>query len=144
MRRIQPDEIHINLPTRPPAETWVQVPGKESVARAMAILGDTASVVSPAEGSFDLGGHESVADAIIAIITRHPMDEKELEHTLEELTPGRVREALLDLEASGRAQVVERFGTRFWSAAPSHYPDEIRSRATEPDCHRGASRSRKA
>ena len=24
LHRIQPDEVHINLPTRPPAETWVR------------------------------------------------------------------------------------------------------------------------
>jgi len=132
LRRIQPDEVHINLPTRPPAETWVREPEEEGLMRARAILGDIATVVHPAEGSFDLSGCDTVVEAIIGIITRHPMRQEELERTLARWTPGKVREALADLEASGGAQVVERYGVRFWSAAPSHYPDEVHSLAAAP------------
>jgi len=120
------------LPTRPPAETWVREPEEEGLMRARAILGDIATVVHPAEGSFDLSGCDTVVEAIIGIITRHPMRQEELERTLARWTPGKVREALADLEASGGAQVVERYGVRFWSAAPSHYPDEVHSLAAAP------------
>ena len=72
LHRIQPDEVHINLPTRPPAETWVQPANEDGLMRARAILGDIATVVHPVEGSFDLSGYDSVVDAVIAIITRHP------------------------------------------------------------------------
>jgi len=50
------------------------------------------------------------------------MRQEELERALDRWFPGQVRQALLELESSGRAQVVERFGVRFWSAATSHYP----------------------
>jgi wyosine [tRNA(Phe)-imidazoG37] synthetase (radical SAM superfamily) len=123
--RIQPDEVHLNLPTRPPAETWVQPPDEEGLMRALAILGEIAHVVHPAEGSFDLSGFENAVDAIVSIITRHPMNESELRHTLEKWTPGQVNEALEELAASGRAQVVERYGTRFWSSSPAHYPEKV-------------------
>ncbi|MCB8920313.1 MAG: radical SAM protein [Ardenticatenaceae bacterium] len=132
LRRIQPDEVHINLPTRPPAETWVQEPDEDGLLRARVILGDIATVVHPAAGEFDLGGFETAVDAIIAIITRHPMRQEELEQALARWTPGHVREALRDLAASGQAQVIERYGMRFWSAAPSHYPDETHSLAAAP------------
>jgi wyosine [tRNA(Phe)-imidazoG37] synthetase (radical SAM superfamily) len=122
LEQVQPDEVHINLPTRPPAETWVQPPDEEGLMRALAILGEIAHVVHPAEGSFDLSGFEKVVDAIISIITRHPMNEAELRHTLEKWTPGQVDKALEELSSSGHAQVVERYGTRFWSASPAHYP----------------------
>jgi wyosine [tRNA(Phe)-imidazoG37] synthetase (radical SAM superfamily) len=132
LKRIQPDAVHINLPTRPPAETWVQPPTDESLMQAMAILGNVAEVVHPAEGSFDLSGYDSPIDAVIGIITRHPMRQEELERTLGRWAPGQVSQALADLAASGRAQVVERYGVRFWSAAPSRYPDEAQSRRTMP------------
>lgn len=132
LRRIQPDEVHINLPTRPPAETWVRPTNEEGLMRARAILGNIATVVHPAEGSFDLSGYETAVEAIIGIITRHPMREEELERTLDRWAPGRVREVLADLEASDQAQVVERYGMRFWSAAPSRYPDEAHSLAAAP------------
>jgi wyosine [tRNA(Phe)-imidazoG37] synthetase (radical SAM superfamily) len=125
LEQIQPDEVHINLPTRPPAETWVQPPDEEGLMRALAILGKIARVVHPAEGSFDLSGSDNVVDAIVAIITRHPMNEIELHHTLEKWTPGQVDTALEQLSSSGRAQVVERYGTRFWSASPARYPEKV-------------------
>jgi wyosine [tRNA(Phe)-imidazoG37] synthetase (radical SAM superfamily) len=132
LERIKPDAVHINLPTRPPAETWVQPPTDESLMQAMAILGNVAEVVHPAEGSFDLSGYDDPVDAIIMIITRHPMRQEELERSLERWSPGQVSQALADLTASGRAQVVERYGVRFWSAAPSYYPEEAQSRRTIP------------
>jgi wyosine [tRNA(Phe)-imidazoG37] synthetase (radical SAM superfamily) len=124
LEQIHPDEVHINLPTRPPVETWVQPPDEEGLIRALAFLGNVAHVVHPAEGSFDLSGSESVVDAIIGIITRHPMREDELERALEKWTPGQVASALEELAASGQAQVVERYGYRFWSASPARYPEK--------------------
>jgi len=62
-------------------------------------------------------------DAIVAIITRHPMRQEQLEETLARWTPGKVRRALADLEAGGQAQIIDRYGIRFWSAAPAHFPE---------------------
>jgi wyosine [tRNA(Phe)-imidazoG37] synthetase (radical SAM superfamily) len=124
MERIRPDEVHINLPTRPPAEPWVQPPDEDGLMRALAILGEVARVVHPAGGSFDLSGSENVVEAILGIITRHPMSEDELRRAIEKWNPGQADITLSALVASGRAQVVERYGARFWSASPAHYPAE--------------------
>ena len=123
LKRIQPDEVHILQPTRPPAETWVQPSDEEGLLRARAILGDIARVIHPASGSFDLGSAESVVEAVIGIINRHPMRENELIETLKRFSPGEVVIALAELENSGRAQVVERYGIRFWSASSAYYPE---------------------
>lgn len=122
LRQIEPDQVHINLPIRPPAETWVQLPDDEGVMRATAILGNSAHVVQSIEGPFDFGDGEHLADAIVGIITRHPLREEELRRALAKWPPGQVEEALTELAASGRAQLIERYGTRFWSAAESYYP----------------------
>jgi wyosine [tRNA(Phe)-imidazoG37] synthetase (radical SAM superfamily) len=142
MHRIRPDAVHINLPTRPPVETWVQLPTNESLMQAMAILGNVAEVVHPAEGSFDLSGYDNIVDAVIGIITRHPMRQEELENTLSRWSPGMVNQALADLTASGRAQIVERYGVRFWSAAPSRYPGEAQSLRAMPGRHRRTEKQR--
>jgi hypothetical protein len=84
-----------------------------------------------------LSGYETAVDAIIAIITRHPMRQEELEQTLARWTPDRVQEALYELEAGGRAQVVARYGAQFWSAAPARYPDEAHSLSAAPGRQRG-------
>jgi wyosine [tRNA(Phe)-imidazoG37] synthetase (radical SAM superfamily) len=132
LRNIRPDEVHINLPTRPPVETWVQSPDEEGLLRARAILGDIANVVHPVSGTFDLSGFDSLVEAVIGIITRHPMREDELLRTLAYWSPDKVRSTLYELHNSNQAQVIERYGTRFWSAATSHFPDDKKSQATAP------------
>lgn len=76
--------------------------------RARAILGDRAKVVLEAYGEFDLSTAESATEAILAIITRHPMAEEDLLETLD---------ALSDLAESGEPRVIERYGKKFWSTA---------------------------
>ena len=49
----------------------------------MEILGDAARVAHPIDGTFDLSDYNSVVDAIISIITCHPMREGELVRALE-------------------------------------------------------------
>jgi wyosine [tRNA(Phe)-imidazoG37] synthetase (radical SAM superfamily) len=122
LKHIQPDEVHILQPTRPPVETWVQPSDEEGLLRACAILSDIAKVIHPASGSFDLSGTESLVDAVVGIITRHPMREDELIETLKHFSPGEVTATMAGLEKSGQAQVVERYGIRFWSASPAYYP----------------------
>jgi wyosine [tRNA(Phe)-imidazoG37] synthetase (radical SAM superfamily) len=132
--RIEPDEVHINLPVRPPTETWVRSPDEESLRRALAVVGYTAHIVPPVDGTFDLSGDQSIVDAVVGIITRHPMRQEELEEALSKWTSGQVGQALAELEAGGRAKVVERNGIRYWSAEPAHYPDNLTSSRTSPDC----------
>ena len=100
--------------------------------RARAILGEIARVVHPASGAFDLSGCENLVDAVIGIITRHPMSEGELKESLQRWPTEEVLAVLADLESSGRAQMVERYGSRFWSAAPSIYPGDAASVRTKP------------
>ncbi len=129
---IRPDRIHLNLPTRPPAETWVQPPDREALLQASAILGKTAKIVLPAMGEFDLSGRENVVEAILAIVARHPMRQRELERALNLWSPGEVEHALAELASSGQAQIVERYGERFWTASPAHFPEVAQSQRTHP------------
>lgn len=122
LQGIQPDEVHLLQPERPPVETWVQPPDEDGMLRARAILGDIARVIHPASGAFDLNGSESLVDAVVGIITRHPMREDELVDALKHFSPHEVTATLFELEDSGKAQVVERLGARFWSASPAQYP----------------------
>jgi len=129
LRYIGPDEVHITLPTRPPAESWVTPAAQEGLMRATAILGDGARLVHPSEGSVDLSGYDSVAEAVLGVITRHPMRQEELTRALERWTPEAVADALGELESSGRATVVSRHGHRFWTATEARYVNTPRRRS---------------
>jgi wyosine [tRNA(Phe)-imidazoG37] synthetase (radical SAM superfamily) len=126
LARIRPDQIHLNVPSRPPVEPWVHPPDRALVQRAAELLACVAPVRTPtaATGAFDLGPGEDVAGAIAAILQRHPMSEQEIMGTLAHRTPEHVREALMQLERGRQAQVVVRNGTSFWVAAAAHFPDE--------------------
>jgi wyosine [tRNA(Phe)-imidazoG37] synthetase (radical SAM superfamily) len=124
LEQIKPDEVHIVKPDRPPVETWVRPPDEEGLLRARAILGGVAKIIHPAMGTFDLSGEEDLLDAIVGIITRHPMQESELIDVLEAWSPNDVSQTLTDLRTSGKAQIVERQGIRFWRAAEAFFPQE--------------------
>lgn len=131
LRRVEPDEIHINLPIRPPAEPWVEPAGEEEVGRALAILGDVARAVHPTHGLVDLSGEGDVVDAVVEVITRHPVSEEELQRALERQAPGRVGEILAHLEEDPRARHTHRYGHTFWTVAGSHFA-EPRGYAAHP------------
>ncbi len=119
--RIEPDEIHISLPTRPPVEPWVGPPQRQAVLRALNILGDSARVIPPTERDFEFTVDDDIVEAVLRIVTRHPMSQEELERALARWSPGSVREALTELEADGRVQVIGRLGSRFWSTTSADY-----------------------
>jgi len=121
LQRIRPDQVQINVPIRPPAESWVEIPDHEGLMRAMAILGEGTTLMLPYEGTFDLSGYDSAVEAVLAIIRRHPMREERLMETLARFAPGEVREALRQLQTSGQAQRLEYRGQVFWSYAGGRY-----------------------
>lgn len=121
---IRPDQIHLTLPVRPPAEPWVQPADEAGLQRALKILGRTAQVVRPASGAVDLSGSASLPEAILGVITRHPLREADLQRALGCWTPEQIRGALSELAASGRAQIVTRYGERFWCAAAARFAVE--------------------
>jgi wyosine [tRNA(Phe)-imidazoG37] synthetase (radical SAM superfamily) len=121
LERIQPDQVHLSLPIRPPAESWVQPTDEEGLLCAQAILGEVAQVLSPVQGEFDLQGFDNISEAVLSIITRHPMREDELIVTLQRWPDKDVHQILQNLLESGRAQIVKRYGVRFWSASGTKY-----------------------
>ena len=124
LEQVEPDEIHISTPTRPPAEPWVEPPCRGDLERASSIFGSVAKVLSPITVEVNSGVKGDLEDVVLTIVSRHPLQEVELVRTLEHLVPGRVLETLSTLANSKKIQVVERFGKRFWCAAGTQFPDQ--------------------
>lgn len=87
LREVKPDTVHIVLPTRPSTEPGVGLPEETGVARARLILSGVAQVVCPAKGSMSLKNTQDVIETVSAITMRHPVQERELRHALDELVP---------------------------------------------------------
>jgi wyosine [tRNA(Phe)-imidazoG37] synthetase (radical SAM superfamily) len=119
--KIDPDEVHLMLPTRPPAERWVRPPDAARLRRAQTILGSTSRLVPAFEEPCAPRNGEDLMGAALGSISRHPMNLRQLEAALSPWTPTQVREALDQLEARGKIQRVWRFDELFWCPAPSSY-----------------------
>jgi len=122
LRRIQPDEVQINVPTRPPAEAWVWPPERSQLDRAVSILGGVSPVVVAGAGGRALRLVAESADHLVGIIRRHPLRQDEVLSALEGWSQPWAQEALAELAASDEVTTVDRLGTRFWCSADARFP----------------------
>jgi wyosine [tRNA(Phe)-imidazoG37] synthetase (radical SAM superfamily) len=132
LRRIRPDQVHLNVPVRPPAEGWVELPNNEGLIQAMMVLEKVAPIVTPAEGTFGLAKQLPVVDAIVETIRRHPMRETELIETLGRFAkqPDQVKATLEALEASGQARRHVYQGQVFWEYAGGRFAATTKQKGT--------------
>jgi wyosine [tRNA(Phe)-imidazoG37] synthetase (radical SAM superfamily) len=124
LERVDPDEIHISTPTRPPAEQWVELPSRGGLERASAVFGSIAKVLQPIEVNVKSGLDGELEEAVLRIVSRHPLQEIEVIRSLEHWVPGRVLETLTALTDSGKIKFIERYGKRFWCSADTQFPDQ--------------------
>jgi len=115
VRRIEPDEVHLNLPVRPPAESWVEGTNEDGLIRAMNILGQVATVVPPEGGNLVLKDGVPPVEAVLAIIPRHPLRESELIEALENSSRDRVAAVLESLAEHPDARRRVYRGETFWT-----------------------------
>ena len=121
---IRPDEVHISLPERPPAEPWVRPGDMDSITRASAILGEVSKVLHPGEGILALDDPANALEKIFGVIGRHPLSEAQLLRALAGLIPYEKEEVLREMESSGRAKRILRYGCAFWVSASARFPDD--------------------
>ena len=116
LEKIEPDRIYINVPIRPPAESWAVPPDTEAITLAHAILGDGNVVDIAAEetGEFSIEGFANPKDAILAIIRRHPMREEQVIETLKKFGVKDIHDDLKRLEESGKIKKVKYREKVFW------------------------------
>ena len=99
----------------------------------MAILGEVAPIVTPAEGTFELVKDMPVVDTIIDIIRRHPMREAKLVETLTRYAdkPDEVLTTLELLAASGQARRHIYRGRVFWEYAGGRFAATLKDSRNE-------------
>jgi len=117
LKQINPDMVHLVLPTRPAPEKEIRLPSDERIERAIAILSEAATVVNPLKGNMDLRNAPDKLEAITAIVSRHPVQQRELHKAIADCFPAESEKAdtiMQELFASERFNRVEHNGEPYW------------------------------
>ncbi|MHA1276821.1 MAG: radical SAM protein [Candidatus Helarchaeota archaeon] len=100
---IKPDRVHINVPIRPPAESWVKIPSEEGLSRIKTTFKDVFEIVLPEFGEFRIMS-ESIKDIkqeLVQIIKRHPMHFTQIQELLKKKGVDKTQMIVKSLEESG-------------------------------------------
>ncbi len=122
---IGPDEVHLCLPTRPPAESWVKPPRADRVMAGFARFRGRSHGKIPRDvaGPADVWLSGDLGEVIPGIVARHPMTAQELARTLNVRNLADLRRWLTALRSSGELRCVRRFERDFWTVSLARYRD---------------------
>ncbi len=113
LARVGPDEVHLNVPVRPPGESWVWPPLPDRLERAREILGATAHTLAPPVEEVASLLEVTPEEAVLSLVQRHPMTLSEVQAVLRRWPPEEVNQAVASLEELGRLSTVRRLGRCF-------------------------------
>ena len=77
---IKPERIDINVPIRPPAEKWVEIPDKTIISLLNEVFGKYRDITFPEMGKFGLYS-EDFKKELLNILERHPMRQEQIIET---------------------------------------------------------------
>lgn len=128
---IEPDEVHINVPFRAPAESWVRVPASDTLRRAREIIGSHARLIEPAPADFE-APRASVLDSLAEVVARHPLPDEEVRAIFAACGED-PDTAVRELANNTRISRVERQGRWFWCPSRGPYADRKAGHRQEPE-----------
>jgi len=85
LKEIKPDICYISIPTRPPAEKWVEVPSSENINMAYQIFKNKNLNIEilTGIGGYNFGFTGKVENDILSTTSVHPMTEEQVKKLLE-------------------------------------------------------------
>ncbi|MEI6846858.1 MAG: radical SAM protein [Chlorobiaceae bacterium] len=116
-KEISPDMVHLVLPTRPSPQQEVHLPSAERIQRAISILSEVVTVIDPVKGCMNLQSAPDLLQAVTAIASRHPVQQRELQKALDDCFPndsGKVSKVMDEMLETGIFKIVEHGGDIYW------------------------------
>jgi wyosine [tRNA(Phe)-imidazoG37] synthetase (radical SAM superfamily) len=77
---IQPDRIDVNVPIRPPTESWVEIPDQDVIPILNDVFGDYNNINFPEQGDFSILGSNFEIE-LKTLLERHPMRQEQILET---------------------------------------------------------------
>jgi len=115
IKEVKPDRIYINTPIRPPSDTKVSPPTRESLQLALQIIEGAIDLSSP-EG-LEFPANQDPISQILTIAANHPLREDQAIHILrKKVSPLEAVKILDGLVAEGRLEKMRHVDTSFYRA----------------------------
>ncbi len=114
---INPDRVYVNVPIRPPTESWVKIPSDTSLELANEILKPYKDISKPETGDFSLYSDDFESE-LLAIISRHPLREDQIYKTFSKLKNEDIDTKLAELLNNKKIKKVEYESKIFWQYIP--------------------------
>ena len=121
LERLQPAKTYVSIPTRPPAEKWVETPDEESVNEAYQIFTEHLDIVECLTGyeTTDFSPTGDPSEDILSITAVHPMLEEAVKEFLQQakadwsMIERLIRQGqLIELNYQGKRFYMRRHSTR--------------------------------
>ncbi len=108
-----PDQVQINIPSRPPTEPWVQIPENKALKLAQIILQPTQTLPLNEVGYFDSTLFKTPLEAIFSITKRHPLQYSQALEILLQFDVSNPTDFLNNLIHSEQLKLIEYHGRNF-------------------------------
>ncbi|MGC9384076.1 MAG: radical SAM protein [Kosmotogaceae bacterium] len=113
IKNIDPDRVYINVPVRPPAEKYVDIPDKAEIDFAKDVF-KAESIEKIQKGDFS-SLEEDALQGVIQIIKRHPMKESEIKQfVLSMKDENEFHKVLERLSNHNNVEIIEKNDQRFF------------------------------
>jgi len=107
------DKIFINVPIRPPAESWVKIPDPEVLLEAQIILSAESISLYETSDVTSIDKKASHEQNIVEIAQRHPLREDQVYSLLENFPKNDIEDLLSRMEKEGKIKSVTYNNKRF-------------------------------
>lgn len=113
IKNIEPDRVYINVPVRPPAEKYVDIPSKAQIDFAKDVF-KAESIDKIQKGDFS-SLEEDALQGVIQIIKRHPMKESEIKQFVISMKDENEFHKVLErLSNHSNVEIIEKNDERFF------------------------------
>ena len=113
---IKVDKTFINVPIRPPAESWVKIPSNERLAEAQRILNAESITHFDSLLIESVDREASPEDQILGITKRHPLREDQIMTLFPDLNEEEIKKMLNQMCEKGLLDIESYMNHRFWTA----------------------------
>ena len=123
LEKLNCDRVYVNVPIRPPAESWVKISDKNRVIEICKELNAHNIAHYESIVGFHLGDSEDIENQILNITTRHPLREIQILEMID-LPDSEVKLLLQKMAESGKLKQVDYNNQIFWINAKSKIKTE--------------------